>query len=114
VHGALAAAEILEREHQVRANVWSVTSWTELRWDAMRQPPGGIPWVTASLAATSGPIVAVSDYVSALPDLVRAWMPSGRPFITLGTDGFGMSDTRAALREHFGVDANAIVRAALA
>jgi len=110
---ALAAAEILEREHNVPANVWSVTSWTELRWEAMRAPERAIPWVTACLAATGGPIVAASDYVTALPDLVRAWIPSGRQYVTLGTDGFGMSDTRAALREHFGVNAAAIVRAAL-
>jgi pyruvate dehydrogenase E1 component len=110
---AMSAADILEREHGVRANVWSVTSWTELRWDGLRSADGRTPWVTASLAASKGPIVAASDYVTALPDLVRAWIPPGRPYVTLGTDGFGMSDTRAALREHFGVSAQAIARTAL-
>ena len=111
---ALSAAELLEREHGVGANVWSVTSWTELRWDGMRADGNGraTPWVTASLAATSGPIVAASDYVSAVPDLIRAWIPDGRRYRVLGTDGFGMSDTRAALREHFGVSARAIAKAA--
>jgi pyruvate dehydrogenase E1 component len=111
---AIAAAELLEREDGVRANVWSVTSWTELRWDGMKRAGDArsLPWVTASLAATEGPIVAASDYVSALPDLIRAWIPPGRSFTALGTDGFGMSDTRAALREHFGVSARAIARAA--
>ena len=112
---ALSAAEILEREHGVGANVWSVTSWTELRWDGMRADGNGraTPWVTASLAATSGPIVAASDYVSAVPDLIRAWIPDGRRYRVLGTDGFGMSDTRAALREHFGVSARAIAQTAV-
>jgi len=110
---ALGAADILERDHGVRANVWSVTSWSELRWDALRSADQRTPWVTASLAASKGPIVAASDYVSALPDLIRAWIPGGRPYVALGTDGFGMSDTRAALREHFGVSARAIARTAL-
>jgi len=108
---ALLAADQLLRDG-IPVNVWSVTSWTELRWDGMRkgQESREEPWITASLAATHGPIFAATDYVSALPDLVRAWIPAGRKFVTLGTDGFGMSDTRAALRDHFGVSANAIAQ----
>jgi pyruvate dehydrogenase E1 component len=71
------------------------------------------PWISTCLEGTRGPIVAASDYVSAVADLVRPWAPAGRPFTALGTDGFGMSDTRAALRAYFGVDAASIVRAVL-
>jgi pyruvate dehydrogenase E1 component len=59
---------------------------------------------------TDGPIFGASDYVSALPDLVRPWIPTGKKFVTLGTDGFGMSDTRAALRDYFGISADAIAQ----
>jgi pyruvate dehydrogenase E1 component len=112
---ALSAAELLQRVHGIPVNVWSVTSWTELRWDAIRKSKEnrGEPWITASLAPTAGPVVAVSDYVSSLPDLVRAWIPPARRYVTLGTDGFGMSDTRKALREHFGVSAQAIAASVL-
>jgi len=99
-----AAAGILEREHGLAANVWSVTSWSELR----RAPD----WIGHCLGGAAGPVVAASDYVSALPDLIRPWVR--RKMVSLGTDGFGRSDTRAKLREHFGVDAAAIARAALA
>ena len=122
---ALAAAEILENEHGVAADVWSVTSWTELRWDglladgatpAVREARGGEKpargWVDECLAPTAGPIVAASDYVSAVADLIRPWMPAGRRYIALGTDGFGRSDTRRNLRRFFGVDAASIVAAA--
>ena len=64
------------------------------------------------LAATQGPIVAASDYVSAVPELLRAHLPAGRSYRTLGTDGFGCSDTRSALRRHFGIDAEGIAAAA--
>jgi pyruvate dehydrogenase E1 component len=105
---ALAAAEVLETAHGVSAEVWSVTSFTELRRDGRK---GARSWVAQCLAGGSGPVIAASDYVSALADLIREWVP-GR-YVTLGTDGFGLSDTRAALRAHFGVDRDAIVRAAL-
>jgi pyruvate dehydrogenase E1 component len=124
---ALAAAERLEREHGVAADVWSVTSWTELRWDglmtdgaspAVREVRGNArpdrSWVAECLGPTDGPIVAASDYVSAVADLVRPWIPAGRRYVALGTDGFGRSDTRRNLRGFFGVDAAAIVAAALA
>jgi pyruvate dehydrogenase E1 component len=118
---ALAAAVRLESEHGVGADVWSVTSWTELRWDGMRVererlagrsvPPA---WIARCLAESRGPIVAASDYVRAVPDLVRPYVPVGRRFVALGTDGFGRSDTRAALRAFFEVDAASIVAAAMA
>jgi len=123
----LAAADELERTHGIGANVWSVTSWSELRWDGMLalgasdavrevrgEPTATTPWITQCLDGTKGPIIAASDYVSALPDLVRPYVPAGRPFIALGTDGYGRSDTRAALRRFFAVDLRAIVRAVLA
>ena len=70
------------------------------------------PFVTAQLARTDGPIVAAADYVRAVPESIRAHLPPGRTYVTLGTDGFGRSDTRAALRRHFSVDAASIERAA--
>jgi pyruvate dehydrogenase E1 component len=117
---ALAAAEILEQEYDIAADVYSVTSFTELRRDGLEcerwnsEHPGELrkSWVEQCLGAASGPVVAASDYVSALPELIRAWVPG--KYRTLGTDGFGRSDTRAALRRHFGVDAQGIVRAAAA
>jgi pyruvate dehydrogenase E1 component len=117
----IAAAETLEREHGIAANVWSVTSWTELHWDGMaaeraQRLSGGQTqsWVARSLAPTSGPIVAASDYVRAVADLARPYVPPGRAYTALGTDGFGRSDTRAALRAFFEVDRGAVVTAALA
>ena len=98
------------------ADIWSVTSWTELRKDGLAaeahnlfEPTGEprVPYVTTRLEGQPGPVVAVSDYMHALPDLIRQWVPS--EFATLGTDGFGMSDTRGALRRHFLVDAESIV-----
>ena len=68
--------------------------------------------ITTLLASTQGPIVAATDYVRAVPESIRAFVPEGRRYITLGTDGFGRSDTRAALREFFGVDAASIANAA--
>ena len=67
----------------------------------------GVPFVTQKLSGRPGPAVAVSDYMHALPDMIRPWVPMD--FLTLGTDGFGMSDTRGALRRHFLVDAESIV-----
>jgi pyruvate dehydrogenase E1 component len=70
-------------------------------------------WVGRCLGPTEGPIVAASDYVRAVADLVRPYLPEGRRCVALGTDGFGRSDTRANLREFFEVDRTAIVNAAL-
>jgi pyruvate dehydrogenase E1 component len=114
----IAAAELLEKDWKVRANVWSVTSFTELRRDGMRAERerrlGGKAesWVAKSLKGHNGPVVAASDYVSAVADLIRPYV-AGK-YVALGTDGFGRSDTRAALRSFFEVDAKSIAVAALA
>ncbi|MGH8670015.1 MAG: alpha-ketoglutarate dehydrogenase [Burkholderiales bacterium] len=114
----LAAAEILEKDWGVNAGVWSVTSFTELRRDGMeverrrRLGGSGESWVEQCLKKTPGVSVAASDYVSAVADLIRPYVPG--KYVALGTDGFGRSDTRAALRAFFEVDAKSIVLAALA
>ena len=115
------AAHLLADEG-IDVTVLSVTSWSELARDGVAceqralagdaQP--GVPWLTQQLAGTCGPVIAATDYVRAVPETVRAFVPSGRRFVTLGTDGFGRSDTRAALREFFGVDAQSIARVARA
>ncbi len=94
----------------VRATVISVTSWSELMRDgrASERADGGSAWITQLLTDTSGPVIAASDYVCAVPEAIRAFIPRDRRYVTLGTDGFGCSDTRAALRRHFGVDARHI------
>ena len=71
-----------------------------------------MPFIARMLRESRGPIVAATDYVRAVPDSVRAFVPDGREYLTLGTDGFGRSDTRAALRAFFGVDAASIAQAA--
>ncbi len=105
-------------EDGIPTEVFSVTSWSELARDgqaceqrALAGQEAGEPFVTRQLAG-SGPVIAASDYVRAVPESIRAFVPAGRRYLTLGTDGFGRSDTRAALRQFFGVDAAAIVRAA--
>jgi pyruvate dehydrogenase E1 component len=115
---ALAAAELLERDFDVGADVYSVTSFTELRREAMafeRQrrlgKPQGVCWIEQQLTPTGAPIVAASDYVAAVADLIRPWVRDR--YIALGTDGFGRSDTRARLRRFFEVDRHAIAVAAL-
>ena len=114
----IAAADMLQKDWNIAAGVWSVTSFTELRRDGMqaersrRFGKNTTSWVEQCLKSTSGPIVAASDYVRAVPDLIRPYVP--RPYVALGTDGFGRSDTRAALRGFFEVDAKSIVIAALA
>ncbi|MEU7892118.1 pyruvate dehydrogenase (acetyl-transferring), homodimeric type [Nonomuraea sp. NPDC049152] len=109
IHWALEAQRLLAEEHGVGVDVWSVTSWSELRRDAMST--GGVPYVKQALAGTHGPIVAVSDWMRAVPDQISPWIE--RPWTSLGTDGFGLSDTREAVREHFGVDPRSIVEAVL-
>lgn len=117
---ALAAAEILEQDWRITANVWSVTSFSELRRSGMETERWNrihvdeecrLSWVEQCLKSTKGPIIAVSDYVRAVPDLIRAWVP--RKYITLGTDGFGRSDTRSALRRFFEIDQFSIAFSAL-
>mgnify|MGYP000918074365 FL=1 len=116
----LKASEILETRYGVAAEVWSVTSYKELRRDALEterwnllhpaQPPR-LPYVSHCLNDADGPIVAATDYMKALPDSIARWLP--KPPVSLGTDGFGRSDSRAALRDFFEVDARYIVVAAL-
>jgi pyruvate dehydrogenase E1 component len=114
----LAAAELLEKDWNVPADVWSVTSFSELRRDGMRAERarrfGGAAksWVEECLEKTEGPVIAASDYVRAVPDLIRPYLR--KPYTALGTDGFGRSDTRAALRAFFEVDARHIALAAVA
>ncbi len=116
----IAAAELLEREWSVSADVWSATSFNELqregmdceRWNLLHpEAPPRVPYVTQVLSARSGPFVAATDYVKAYADQIRAFVP-GR-YVVLGTDGFGRSDTRANLRRHFEVDRHYVVAAAL-
>jgi pyruvate dehydrogenase E1 component len=113
----LKAAQQLAAEG-IASEVFSVTSWSELARDGMaceQKALAGegktLPYVTQQLAG-SGPVIAASDYVRAVPESIRAYVPQGRRYVTLGTDGFGRSDTRAALRAFFQVDAASIVRAA--
>jgi len=114
----IAAADLLEKDWKVQANIWSATSFTELRRDGMRAERarrfGGKDegWVGKCLKGEKGPVVAASDYVSAVADLIRPYVPG--KYVALGTDGFGRSDTRAALRAFFEVDARHIAIAALA
>ena len=106
------AAEQLAGEG-IDVTVVSVTSWSELARDGIAcEASGATPWLAQVLAATQGPVVAATDYVRAVPESVRAYLPEGRRYRTLGTDGFGRSDTRAALRAFFQVDAAAIVQRA--
>ena len=97
-----------------------MTSWSELARDGqacdrawLERGERGETYLAAQLQATAGPIIAASDYVQAVPESVRAYLPAGRSYVTLGTDGFGRSDTRSQLRQFFGVDAASIARAAL-
>ncbi|MGC4932781.1 pyruvate dehydrogenase (acetyl-transferring), homodimeric type [Gordonia sp. DT30] len=113
---ALRAQELLADEWNVGAAVYSVTSWSELARDGIaidratvRDPAGeaGQPYLTTVLAESSGPFVAVSDYLRGVPEQVRAYVPG--TYLTLGTDGFGFSDTRPAARRVFNIDAESIV-----
>ena len=107
-------------ESGVDCEVLSVTSWSELARDGQacesRALQGivepGTPFIAQQLASRPGPVVAATDYVRAVPESIRAFIPEGRRYLTLGTDGFGRSDTRAALRRYFQVDAVSIVNAA--
>ncbi|WSG10780.1 pyruvate dehydrogenase (acetyl-transferring), homodimeric type [Micromonospora sp. NBC_01739] len=117
---ALKAQQLLAQDWGVAADVWSVTSWTELRRDAIQCEeynlvhPGAeqrVPYIQQKLADTEGPKVAVSDWMRAVPDLISRWVPGD--WTSLGTDGFGLSDTRHALRRHFHVDAESVTVATL-
>lgn len=115
---AMAAADLLEGIFSVRAAVYSVTSFSQLARDGIAcerdrrlQNDDRLPWITQQLQGSQAPVIAVSDYVRAVPDSVRAFIPA--PCVTLGTDGFGRSDTRAELRDFFEVDAKWIAYTAL-
>src|SRR3954452_9418226 len=117
---ALRAANLLADEWDVAADVWSVTSWGELNRDGvqiekerLRHPerPAGTPYITTALAEAAGPVVAVSDWMRGVPELIRPWVPG--TYITLGTDGFGFSDTRPAARRYFNTDGESIAVAVL-
>ena len=95
----------------VGVEVLSITSWSELARDGMAQAEN-TGHLAQLLASTQGPVIAATDYVRAVPESVRAFVPEGRRYRTLGTDGFGRSDTRAALRRFFAVDADSIAQAA--
>ncbi len=113
---ALEAQELLARDWGVSADVWSVTSWNELRRDGVAADehnflnPGGeqrVPYVTQKLQGAPGPFVAVTDFMHAVPDQIRAFVPGD--YATLGADSFGFSDTRAAARRWFKIDGPSIV-----
>ncbi|MCD1145558.1 pyruvate dehydrogenase (acetyl-transferring), homodimeric type, partial [Kocuria sp. LUK] len=117
---ALEAQRLLAEDWGVSADVWSVTSWVNLRRDgvaaeqqAFLNPGEGsrTPYVTQQLAGATGPVVAVSDFSSELPDMIRQFVPN--EFASLGADGFGFSDTRAGARRHFKIDSHSIVVRAL-
>jgi pyruvate dehydrogenase E1 component len=114
------AQEILEGTYKVGADVWSVTSYGELyrdghaceRWNLLHpDAPSRVPYVTQCLADAPGVLVAASDYLKTLPNMISKWLP--RRLASLGTDGFGRSEGRASLREFFEVDARFITLATL-
>ena len=116
----IAAAELLEKQFGVMADVFSITSFSELRREALEcerwnllHPADAprVPYVQTLLGGRDGALVAATDYVRNVPDQIRSWV--SQPYLTLGTDGFGRSDARAELRQHFEVDRNFIALAAL-
>jgi pyruvate dehydrogenase E1 component len=119
VNWALQAQQLLSQDWGVNASVWSVTSWNELRRDGLVTDRHNLlnptdkrrAYISTKLEGHSGPVVAVSDYMRAVQDQIAPWVDA--PFYSLGTDGFGLSDTRGALRRHFKVDAQSIAVAVL-
>jgi pyruvate dehydrogenase E1 component len=124
------AAELL-KQVGIDADIFSITSWSELARNGQQKllaafadgnkgidieddvgSEGQAAFITSLLANSAGPIIAATDYVRAVPESIRAYIPNERNYFTLGTDGFGRSDTRAALREFFQVDAASIAKAA--
>jgi pyruvate dehydrogenase E1 component len=117
----IAAADLLEQHNDVTADVWSVTSFTELRRDGMEAERWSrlhpheerrVPYVQQQLAGRDGPAVAATDYIRAFPDAIRQFVD--RPYTVLGTDGYGRSDYRVRLRRFFEVDRHHVAVAALA
>jgi pyruvate dehydrogenase E1 component len=119
---SMAAKQLLEAEWGVAANVWSCPSFNELardgqdceRWNLLHptETPR-VPFVAQQLDKHSGPVVASTDYMKSYADQIRPFLPKGRTYKVLGTDGFGRSDFRSKLREHFEVNRHYIVVAAL-
>ena len=120
VNWATKAQELLQKDWGVSTDVWSVTSWNELRRDGLAVDRHNLlnpstkksAYLTDRLKDAQGPVIAVSDYMRTVQDQIAPWIP--QQFASLGTDGFGLSDTRGALRRHFKVDAESIVVATLA
>ena len=120
VNWATKAQELLQKDWGVSADVWSVTSWNELRRDGLAVDRHNLlnpssqksAYLTDRLRDAQGPVIAVSDYMRTVQDQIAPWVP--QQFASLGTDGFGLSDTRGALRRHFKIDAESIVVATLA
>jgi pyruvate dehydrogenase E1 component len=117
---AMEARNLLAAEHDVAAECWSATSYKALREEALSAErwnrlhpgkPARVPYVTECLSGSEGPVVAVTDFMKLVPDQVARWVPA--PFTPLGTDGYGRSDTRPALRRHFEIDAAHVVVAVL-
>ena len=120
LHEVLAAARLLEQDFNIGSDVWSVTSFTELRREGLecerwnRHHPQATPkvsYVSACLNERSGPVIAASDYMKAYADQIRCFVP--RRYVVLGTDGYGRSDTRTELREFFEISRYYIAVAAL-
>lgn len=113
---AIEASELLKSDWGVSADVWSVTSWSELRRDGLNAQkeaflnPGTeerVPYVTQKLQDAAGPKVAVSDWETGVPDQIRQFVPGD--YTVLGADGFGFSDTRGAARRYLGIDRESVV-----
>ena len=117
---ALRAQAILAQRYQIAADVWSVTSYNQLRREALEverwnrlhpSEPERQPYIVQALDRAWGPVIAATDYMKAVPDQIAPWLP-GR-LVALGADGFGRSDNREHLRRHFEVSAESIVGATL-
>ncbi|NLV31388.1 MAG: pyruvate dehydrogenase (acetyl-transferring), homodimeric type [Acidobacteria bacterium] len=120
MRSVLAAQETLSERFGISSDVWSATSYQQLRQEALatdrwnRLHPESeprLPWVSRALEGVAGPFVAATDFMKIVPDFIRPWVPG--LYVTLGTDGYGRSDTRERLRRHFEVDAESIAVAAL-
>ncbi|MBJ7287195.1 MAG: pyruvate dehydrogenase (acetyl-transferring), homodimeric type [Candidatus Nanopelagicus sp.] len=119
VNWALKAQKLLNDDFKIAATIYSVTSWNELRRDGLAVDRHNLlnpgkemsAFITKQLKGQKGPVIAVSDFMRSVQDQIAPWVT--QPFYSLGTDGFGLSDTRGALRRHFKVDAESIVIAAL-
>ncbi len=121
-HEMLSAVDLLKNDWKVAADIWSVTSFTLLaregndieRWNMLHPAEDAkVPYATQCLKDTKGPVIASTDYIRLFAEQIRAYIPDGRPYTVLGTDGFGRSDTRANLRNFFEIDRYYVTVAAL-